>query len=290
MSETPARTAARTPATFAQSHQHGGGTLLITLSGRREASVRIVLLHGWGQPGSSLLPLVTTLQREAEIIALDTPGNGVAPLPPGAWGIADYVALVESWLATLPAKPTLFVCHSFGARLAMRIAARELATRESAATQSQAQPGCLRGIVVVGGHGLKPVRPLLKRLKIWTLVRITKLLGRIDRSAGTGLKASWAARIGSADYKNAGAFRAVFVRIVGDDVAPLLPRVMVPVLLLYGERDSETPPAMGARYHKLLPRSEFHVLPGLDHYTVLTHGAGLVQTYLREFLQKVMPC
>ncbi len=258
-----------------QSHQHGGGTLLTTQSGQADASARIVLLHGWGQPGASLLPLVTTLQRDFEIFALDTPGNGVAPLPLENWGITDYVALVESWLATLAEKPTLFVCHSFGARLAMRIAAT--------------QPDYLKGIVVVGGHGLKPIRPLLKQIKVWSLVRITKTLGLLDRLAQTGLKAKWAARIGSADYKNAGAFRRVFVRIVADDVAPLLPRVQVPVLLLYGEYDTETPPAMGARYHKLLPQSDFQILPALDHYTVLTNGAGLVQTYLREFVKKVLP-
>lgn len=258
---------------FAQSYQHNGGTLLASRSGMAEADRRIVLLHGWGQPGASLLPLVTTYGREAEIIALDTPGNGVAPQPPESWGIADYVTLVQSWLESQPVKPTLFICHSFGARLAMRIAAT--------------QPGWLKGIVVVGGHGLKPIRPLMKQLKVWTLVRITKLLSRIDHMAGTGMKTKWAARIGSADYRNAGGFRNVFVRIVSDDVSPLLKNVHIPVLLLYGENDDQTPPVMGARYNKLLANSEFHILPALDHYTVLTTGAGLVQTYLREFTQKV---
>ena len=254
---------------------HNGGTLLVTRSGNPAADApRLLLMHGWGQPASSLLPLTTTLARQFQIVGLDTPGNGVAPLPPASWGIGDYVDLIAAWLATQPETKTIIVCHSFGARLAMRLAAR------------RAVPG-LAGICVVGGHGLKPIRSLPRRLKIGALVRVTKTLGWLDRMLHIGLKARWAARIGSPDYQNAGALRPVFVRIVSDDVAPILDCVTVPVLLLYGQHDDQTPPAMGARYHVLLPRSAFHELPGLDHYTVLTSGAGLVQTYLRDFLKEL---
>ena len=248
-----------------------GGTLRVSRSGNADA-LRLLLLHGWGQPAASLLPLTTTLARQFQIVGLDTPGNGIAPIPPASWGIDDYVGLVAAWLATQTSIPTVIVCHSFGCRLAMHLAARG------------AVPG-LRGIMVVGGHGLRPIRPLPRRLKVWALVRVTKLLGALDRALHTGLKARWAARIGSPDYQNAGALRPVFVRIVSDDVAPVLNRVTVPVLLLYGANDDQTPPAMGRRFQALLPHSTFHELPGLDHYTVLTSGAGLVQTALREFLK-----
>lgn len=261
--------------------QKNSGTLKIEWHGRVDEAgqPRLVLLHGWGQPGRSLLPLVTTLQNNCAIATLDTPGNGIAPNPPSNWGMDDYQALVEGWLATLPEAPTVFVCHSFGCRLAMRMAAK--------------QPAWLKGIAVVGGHGLKPIRPLHRQIKVLAIRYFVKTMGFIDRQLGTGLRARYVEKLGSADYRRAGEMRPVFVRIVSDDVSALLNDVKVPVLLLYGEYDGETPPVLGRRFHALLPNSEFHELAGQDHYSVIGQGAqasrvGIVATYVKEFIKKVM--
>lgn len=257
---------------MAETFTHQGGTLQVTRAGSAAAPLRLLLLHGWKQPASSLLPVISTLQAAHSIIALDTPGNGVAPEPPATWGLPDYVDLVAAFMATQPNVPTVIVCHSFGARLAMHLAARHVPW--------------LRGVVVIGGHGLRPVRPLGRQLKVWAITRVTKIAGFIDRLFGLGLKAKWASRFGSADYRSAGSLRDVFVRIVADDVAPLTPQVNVPVILIYGENDTETPPSMAQRYHALLPHSELVILPREDHYSVLT--SSVVATQAKTFIQKVL--
>jgi pimeloyl-ACP methyl ester carboxylesterase len=257
---------------MAEEFLHGDGIAYVLRAGSATAPRRLLLLHGWKQPASSLLPTVTTLQQDYAIIGLDTPGNGVAPEPPSDWAIQDYVRLVAAFMAAQPAAPTVIVCHSFGARLAMHLAA-------------QGAPW-LQGIVVIGGHGLRPIRSLSRRIKVWTITRITKVAGLLDRVFGLGLKPKWASRFGSADYRAAGAMRDVFVRIVADDVSPLLPQVRTPVALLYGANDTETPPAMGQRYHALLPNSELNILPGQDHYSVLT--SPVVATLAKRFITKVL--
>lgn len=244
---------------------------MVTRAGAGDAPHRLLLLHGWRQPAASLLGLINTLLPNYQIIGLDTPGNGVAPVPPASWGIADYVDAVAAFMATEEIKPTAIICHSFGCRLAMRLAAQQ-------------QPW-LRAIAVVGGHGLRPIRPLHKKIKLWAIVRVTKILGALDRAAGTGLKPSWAAKFGSADYKMADAMRDVFIRVINDDVAPLLPQVKVPVLLLYGAHDTETPPAMGRKYHRLLANSRYIELPNDDHYTLL--NSTVAATRIKEFVQEV---
>lgn len=256
---------------MSENFNHNGGTLQVLRAGNASAAHRLLLLHGWRQPASSLLGAVNTLLPQHEVIGLDTPGNGLAPVPPATWGVVDYVNAVAAFMAAQPAKPTIIVCHSFGCRLAMRLAA--------------ARAPWLAGVAVVGGHGLRPIRPLHKKIKLWSIVRITKIFGALDRALGTGLKAKWAGKFGSADYKTSDGMRDVFIRVINDDVQPLLHNVNIPVLLLYGAHDTETPPAMGRKFNKLLLSSEYIELPNDDHYTVLT--SPVVATRIKEFVQKV---
>jgi pimeloyl-ACP methyl ester carboxylesterase len=57
------------------------------------------------------------------------------------------------------------------------------------------------------------------------------------------------------------------------DLTADLPRVRCPVLLLWGDRDRISPPAVGERLRELLPRATLHVVRGGDHDFVHTHAA-----------------
>ena len=50
-----------------------------------------------------------------------------------------------------------------------------------------------------------------------------------------------------------------------DDLAPRLPALRVPTLLLWGDSDPISPVQVGQRLASLLPHSKLHVLPGGDH-------------------------
>lgn len=252
--------------------EYNQGMLHISRLGQLTAPTRLLLLHGWGQPAASLLPAVSALTRTHAVLALDLPGNGVAPTPPATWAMADYTAAVAAFMAQEPSMPTIIVCHSFGCRVAMRLAATA--------------PAWLQGIAVLAGHGLRPQRAWHQSVKIKAIIRLSKILGAFDRLFGTAAKARWAARFASPDYKAANpALRAVFQRVIADDVTPLLPRVTVPVLLLYGAHDRETPPAMGQKFNQLLPRARYVLLPHDDHYSIL--NSAVAATRLKEFVQEL---
>lgn len=50
-----------------------------------------------------------------------------------------------------------------------------------------------------------------------------------------------------------------------DDLSPELPRLQLPTLLLWGDADPISPPAVGRRLAELLPRSELIIVSGGDH-------------------------
>ena len=56
---------------------------------------------------------------------------------------------------------------------------------------------------------------------------------------------------GSSDYRNTtGVMRATFVKVVNDDVSPVLRDVVCPVLLVWGENDDAVPLWMGQKMEK----------------------------------------
>ena len=72
---------------------------------------------------------------------------------------------------------------------------------------------------------------------------------------------------GSEDYRNAtGIMRPTFVKVVNDDIAPLLPRIACPVLLVWGDRDTAAPLWMGQQMEKEMQDAGLAIFEGDDHW------------------------
>ena len=81
--------------------------------------------------------------------------------------------------------------------------------------------------------------------------------------------------------------RPILVKAVGEDLSEVARAVRCPAVLVYGDRDSETPPEIGARLNRLMPQSQLVVLRGFDHWNVLTDGRHQIAQRLGEFLEQV---
>jgi pimeloyl-ACP methyl ester carboxylesterase len=55
---------------------------------------------------------------------------------------------------------------------------------------------------------------------------------------------------------------------------------------VYGAKDTETPPEIGARLHALIPDSSLFVLDGFDHYSILSDGKHKVIQKLNQMIQE----
>jgi pimeloyl-ACP methyl ester carboxylesterase len=221
------------------------------------ATPHVIWAHGWGQDRSAFRPLAGSLARFAHHTLIDFPGFGDSPRPPEDWDTADYADAVAEWLATLPRGRRVWVGHSFGCRVGLRLAARH--------------PQAIDAMVLVAAAGLKRQRSLVERMRIAIRVRLFKALKLLER-LGLDISAQ-KQKFGSADYRNAGAMRPIFVKVVAEDQTEVAQKIRCPVTLIYGAGDQETPPEIGERLSRLIPGSTLKILPGLDHYTVLTDGA-----------------
>ncbi|MGH2568808.1 MAG: alpha/beta fold hydrolase, partial [Bacteroidota bacterium] len=252
-----------------------GATFVVEYRGLAEqnASVRLVWLHGWGQARNAFSPLSSAFERSAFCCLIDLPGFGEAPIPPLDWGTPQYAVMLGEWLAQTARKnspKTVIVAHSFGARVAIHLASR--------------YSHIVNSLVLISGAGLRRRRPLVGRLKASLSKAAVRIARGIDLVTTAEISERLRSKLGSRDYRKAGAMRPILVRVVNEDLAAVARTVSQPTLLLYGERDQETPSEFGQRYASLIRNSRLVILPHFDHYTILTSGRHQLFRTINEFL------
>jgi pimeloyl-ACP methyl ester carboxylesterase len=235
------------------------------------AAAQVIWAHGWGQDHRVFLPLAEQIERAGSHLLLDFPGFGASPPPPAAWGTEDYADAVAAWLATLPRAPRLWVGHSFGCRIGLRLAARH--------------PQSVDGLTLVAAAGLRRRRTLAQRLQLGAKVAAYKTLKQLGRMRFPVER--WRSRFGSSDYRSAGAMRPILVKVVQEDLSDVARHVRCPTLLIYGSRDTETPPEIGRRFERLIPEARLVLVEGFDHYSILGEGRHQVLHQLNQFLRNL---
>ncbi len=99
----------------------------------------------------------------------------------------------------------------------------------------------------------------------------------------------WASRVGSRDYRNAGAMRPTLVRLVNEDLVPLLPAVQAPTLILWGDQDREVGRAAMDTMQARIPRARLVVFPGAGHFPFVDAPAEFAKALLPFLAEGVEP-
>ena len=87
------------------------------------AGAPVVVLHGWGGRIESMTPVLRCLSGAFRVIAIDLPGFGDSSFPLETWGTPEYARHVSGLLDELAIDRADFVGHSFGAKIALYLAA-----------------------------------------------------------------------------------------------------------------------------------------------------------------------
>lgn len=194
------------------------------------APKNIILLHGWGAGIKKLGPLGDALKKNGwKVLIPELPGFD-APEPPDNWGIDEYTEYVAMCAKiAFAGKPYFVFGHSFGGRIAIALSLR------SHKTSSQG-PGNLTGVVLCATGGIS--RGLrVKRIFFQFLAKIGKLLH---------LGGLWRALLykfaREHDYeKSSPKMKEVFKKIVKEDLKTQVPKISLPTLVLWGQKDKITP-------------------------------------------------
>ena len=215
---------------------------------------QVILLHGWGGSVKSLESVFQRLILFHEVFAIDLPGHGMSDLPPNPWGVFEYSEFLRNVMDKFNLIKPHFIAHSFGGRVAIHLAANF--------------PQRVNKLILVNSAGVKPPRSTRYYFKV-SLAKVAKYFGKRFGRAGRVVRNRLYLAIQSKDYSNAGPLRDTFIKIVNEDLAPLLPRIEAPTLLIWGENDKDTPLSSGRIMQKLIPGAELLVLKNAGHFSYI---------------------
>ncbi|MCM1175839.1 MAG: alpha/beta hydrolase [Blautia sp.] len=233
----------------------------------------ILLLHGWGSNITLFQGIIDVLSPRHRIIAPDMPGFGKTPEPPGPWCVDDYVDFVIKFLDSLRIKEFSILVHSFGGRVFFKMNARENL------------PYVIRKAVLIDSAGIMPKKTWKQKmsLRLYKAARrlmSTKLLHFLYPDAVEDMRK----KRGSADYNNATPLmRETLVKVVNEDLRPLIGKVSCPTLLIWGDADTATPLVDAKTMEGLIKDAGLVVCEGAGHYSFLEQPAkvhGVLQAFL----------
>lgn len=207
----------------------------------------LLALHGWGRSHRDWSEVLEGL----DAIALDLPGFGSTPPPDEPWGLEDYARAVEPVLEEM-SRPLVIVGHSFGGSVGVHVAAK-------------VGPEAVRGLIVTGSPLVRTQGP---RSRAPLGFRVARWLNRRRILPDSKMEELRNAR-GSADYRAAtGVMRDTLVRVVNEDASAVLPKLEVPLHLVWGEGDADVPIATAEAAAALASDASLIRLPGIGHDTL----------------------
>ena len=147
------------------------------------------------------------------MIAPDLPGFGKTKEPPDSWNLGSYVDFVIRFIESFGAKRVILLGHSFGGRILIKMASRT------------ALPFTIDKMILTGSAGILPKRSAgyYVRTRLYKMGK--SFLGCAPvRKVFPNALPNLQKKMGSSDYAAASpVMRSVFVRVVNEDLAPLLP-------------------------------------------------------------------
>ena len=230
----------------------------------------VLLLHGWGGAIESFAPVLDDLHRSYRVAAFDLPGFGNSSLPPTTWGSADYARLTLQIMEHLQLNRPHLIGHSFGGQVSIQLAATA--------------PERVGKLVLVCSAGIRMHPALATRLKR-TAARFGKWLAAHAGWIGEKARGAIYRRVQSQDYASAGPLRPTLVRVITEDLTPLLPLIASPTLLVWGAQDRDVPLAAGQVMARLIPAAQLAVFENAGHFAYLDQFDRfrlLVRRFLRE--------
>ncbi len=215
----------------------------------------VIFLHGWGGDIRSFFASGKDLSSDFRVTIVDFYGFGNSSMPDYPLFLDDYVDGVVEIIRKYQMNKVYLVGHSFGGRVALRLASRF--------------GYMLEGIVLVDSAGLKPRRKPSYYMRLFRHKILCKL--NIEDKSG------------SSDYqKLSGTMKTTFKNIVNEFQDKELKYITLPTLIIWGDKDKDTPIYMAKRIRKKIVNSSLIVFEGAGHFSYLER-IGLFNIILKKF-------
>ena len=227
-----------------------------------EGAPTVVLIHAVGLDLTYWDRQVEALRSAYRVVAFDVPGHGRSAAL-AQWSFEALAGVVAGLIEEVGAGAVHLVGLSFGGMVAQATAlarpelVRSLTLIGTASTFPEAARGAMRARAeTVRSGGMAAVLPasLERCFRPETRLARPDLMDRVSKTV-----------LGDDPEANA----AIWEMISGFEVRTRLREIGCPALVLVGDRDASTPPAMSAVLAEEIGRARMVVVPGASHMVPL---------------------
>lgn len=206
----------------------------------------IICLPGWADTTASFSKLAEDLQNDYQLLILDLPGFGGTQPPPSAWGLNDYAEFVAKWIKKIDQKSIYAIIgHSYGGAVAITALRKgDLKTNK---------------LVLLASAGIRNKKKMRKN--------ILKATSKVAKAPLKLLPARTRQKLRRKVYGSLGSdmlllphMELTYKRMIGEDVQLAAKSIKQPTLLVYGNKDKDTPPSDGKILNQAVPNSTLEVI------------------------------
>lgn len=216
----------------------------------------IVILPGWGNTKDTFKTMIDSLKDNYTIYIVDYPGFGKTPFPKKVLTINDYACLIITLFDKEKITNPYIIAHSFGGRIAILLTGLYNIR--------------VKKLLLIDSAGIKPKMTIAKWLRLKSYKLLQKLAKVIPLKYRTRYKDKIFKMFASSDYKSLNKEeRETFKNIVNLDLSNYLSDIKVETLLIWGDKDYDTPLSDGILMKKKIKNSELIVFKDSTHYSYL---------------------
>ena len=217
------------------------------------AAETVVFLHGWLVNAEIWRSTIEGLhaQKDCNIYALDLPGFGKSQALEDDFDLEGYTQVVKGFIEKLNLKGVVLVGHSFGGRIAIKLSAQS--------------PDLIRKLVLADSAGFRD-----KSFRKRTIVFLSKFFRPLLYLPFLKLLRPKFYKVIGSDYLNTNIdLRATFLKIVNEDLTEYLPKISAPTLIIWGDKDRDTPMWFAKKINSLVRNSRLEILKGAEHISFI---------------------
>src|SRR6185437_3923151 len=215
---------------------------------------KVYILHGWAYSSEKWQPFMDVLKKNGlDPIMLKIPGL-TAPLDE-VWNVDDYVKWLKKILEKENGK-VILLGHSNGGRIALDFSAK--------------YPEKVERLILLDSAGIyhNEISIRLKRLVFGFLSKAGKT---VTRSAK--LRKVFYKFVREHDYEKANpTLRQTMRNLIIHDSFPILSKIRIPTIIIWGENDKVTPVVDGKIMQKEIAGATLHIIKDARHSPQFTHA------------------
>jgi pimeloyl-ACP methyl ester carboxylesterase len=206
----------------------------------------VVFLPGWKSP----VDLFCSIMGDTpNLLAINLPGWGGSEKPQDTWGLADYSSFVREFLQKLGINKPILIGHSVSGAIAVELLASGFPAKKLIIISGAIirEKSIRKQAVFIGAKIFRFFFPFIS--KRWR-----------QRLAGKAL---------SPDYVQAGELEDIYKRLISEDRKESFSRLSLPIILIWGQDDQDTPYVQAERLQGLQKSAILETISGAGHYCFL---------------------